>query len=259
MTMQKPLRALFALAAALLPVAAPAIDVWDQASVKDNTAATTANYLNGPVGINVQTHDLEAIGGVADEDWYIFEVEVGRSYAVTVTTNTGDVDATQADFLQRYDVTGTTLLQSQTGSPTFRTLRWISGAGGFERIRVKGQTTSSANSQYSIIVQSSTYWCPRYNNSGSQASVLILQNITSFPCTHTITFMDEAGNELATDSSTLAGNATKVLAVGSIPALVGTKGSARIAHSCTAFAFKGKLVALEPSTGFSFDTLCDHR
>lgn len=239
---------------------ASAIDVWDQATIKDNTAASTQNYLNGPVGVNAQTHDLEAIGGVADEDWYIVEVEPGRSYAIAVTTITGDVDTSQTDFLQRFDATGGTLLQSHGGSgPGFRTLRWISSNSGYERIRVKGQPTSSARSQYSIVSQLSTYFCPRYNNSGSQVSVLIMQNISSFSCPATVYFLDEAGNTLATDSSTIAANATRVFAVGSLPALVGTRGSARIAHTCSAYVFKAKLVALEPATGFSFDTMCDAR
>jgi hypothetical protein len=47
----------------------------------------------------------------------------------------------------------------------------------------------------------------------------------------------------------------QVLATGSIPALAGRSGSAQIAQLGGYAALAGKAVALEPATGFTFDTL----
>lgn len=255
----KVMAACLVLAGILCVTPAWAIDAWDAASITDGTAGSTRNYLNGPTGANVQVHDLEKAGGGVAEDWYIVEVEAGRSYAITIAGITGDVDMSSPDFLGRYDETGTTLLQIQGGDPNFRTLRWIAPSTGYNLVRVRGQPGASAASQYTIVAQASTYYCSRFNNAGTQISVMILQNTSTFACTYVATFQDEAGNALATDTTPLPGNATKVLALSSLPALVGAKGSVRIAHTCNARVFKGKVVALEPATGFSFDTPCEHR
>ena len=46
-----------------------------------------------------------------------------------------------------------------------------------------------------------------------------------------------------------------VVNTGSLPALAGLSGSAQISHDAGFGELAGKAVALEPSTGFTFDTV----
>jgi hypothetical protein len=242
--------------AALLAFAsgAAAIDDWDAAAVKDNTASTTRNLLYPGAA---QTHDLQAFGGIADEDWFVVNVELFRQYQVHVGEVTGDTPVDNIDFLELWDGVGSTMVQSGSGSAGVeKFVRFFSNDTTF-RVRVKGNANSPATSRYSIRLTEATMYCPRYNNSGTQVSVLIVQNVSNASCDIAVDFFNETGGYVATFSGTALGNGMVVLPAGSIPAVVGTKGSVQLHPFCSPSALKAKMVALEPSTGFSFDTLCE--
>lgn len=251
-----PCGLVLALALFLSAPSAFAIDIWDQATVKDNSAATTNNLLQNRVW---QTHDLEAVGGVADEDWYVVSQGIGRSYQVSVAELTGDVPISNADFLTLWDSTGTTLFITAGDTTWQKSFRWIASVSGHPRVRVKGSPTTNSMSQYSIVLKETTLFCPRFNNAGTQVSVLIVQNGTTSNCEVEVNFFNEVGTLLETYSTTINGYATLVLPAGSLPNVSGQKGSVQVAGRCNLGSLKGKLVALEPATGFSFDTLCETR
>lgn len=236
-----------------------ATDEWDAAAVKDNTAATTRNEIQRG---ERQSHDLQSVSGVADEDWFVVPTSAYRSFQVFVSEVTGDTPIDNADFLELYDAAGTTLIASATAGPgaTGKVIRWFSDATTSFRIRVKGGTATPGTARYSILFTESTMYCPRYNNAGTQISVLIVQNATNGSCGVGVNFYDETGAYLASHTGTINGSGMMVLPVGSVPGLVGTKGSVRIEGTfCSSSALKAKMVALEPATGFSFDTLCERR
>jgi hypothetical protein len=57
-------------------------------------------------------------------------------------------------------------------------------------------------------------------------------------------------------TGTLGATNMGVVNESTVPGIANTKGSARITHTCGYNRIKAKLVALQPSTGFSFDTTC---
>jgi len=245
-----------AMAAAVVSFPASAIDEWDAAVVKDNTASTTKNELQRGTW---QYHDLEAIGGVADEDWFVMPVTASRAYQIAVSEGTGDTPIANADFLELYDATGTTLIATAGAGTTSRVIRFYSNAPSY-RIRVKGNANSPATARYGIAFFESSMYCPRWNNTGSQISVLIVQNVTNSPCTVDVNFQDDTGVYLKTVNGTANGLGLFIVNTSTVPELVGKRGNANLAAaSCSSSALKAKLVALEPSTGFSFDTLCERR
>ena len=67
-------------------------------------------------------------------------------------------------------------------------------------------------------------------------------------------FWSGAGALLAAQPFGLAPHATLVLTASSIPALAGESGAITISHDGAYGALAGKTVALEPATGFSFDS-----
>jgi len=247
-----------AAAAALVSSLALAVDTWDSGPFNDNTAASTRNELARG---EWQQHDLEAIGGVADEDWFVLAVSAFRTHQVFLNQIAGDTPIDNSDFLTLWDATGTTLLQTANASPgaTSKVIRWSSDAATSYRIRVKGGATSSSNAKYSILYSETTLYCPRYNQTGTQTSVVIIQNTTNASCSMFVSFINETGAFVNGTPANANGAGMVVLSAGGVASVPGTKGSVQILPNCSPSALKAKVVALEPSTGFSFDTVCSIR
>ena len=73
----------------LLPANVSATDWWDGGTRKDNTATDTRNTL---MHFDLQVHDLQAGGGVADVDWYKIWPRLYRSYETVVFNMTSTAD-----------------------------------------------------------------------------------------------------------------------------------------------------------------------
>lgn len=255
---------------------ASAKDAWDLSSDNDNTDSSTDNALwhTSPP----QLHDLENNSGVADEDWYEITLLNRHSYEVQVTNITGDSNIF-SDGLKRFSSTDiTTPLQTgdllESGA-WMSTLRWIADTSPYESdwqyIQVtSGDVSATSASQYTIKAYDTTMYCPRWNNYGTQGTVLIMQKsgagtfgydettgeAVDTSCTATVYWYCETGGIAATSTVTLEPNNTVVLATPSISGLPGKKGSVQIAHDCGYGGIQAKAVAMEPATGFSFDTIC---
>jgi hypothetical protein len=251
-----------ACAGALASIAAlPALaDTWDTAG--DGTAGTTANVLwhTAPA----QRHDLANTGGTPDQDWYKILPRANRSYEVQVVNVSVSMAAA---FSVTRNSTGGALIDTSVGldaTGSTRALRWIQGAADTEeRVAVVGTASSTSSAQYDILLRETTLYCPRYNNSGTQISVLIVQRASTETgagtCQANAFFYDENAALVGTHQQTLGLNDMSAVGTQGLAGLPGTKGALHIAHTCGVGGLKGKLVALEPSTGFSFDTPCTER
>jgi hypothetical protein len=115
-------------------------------------------------------------------------------------------------------------------------------------------TDCGADDTYRVRARETTYAVPRFNQSGTQGTVLVVQNRTTRTVSARAYFWSPAGILLGESLFTLAARATHVLNVATVPGLSGQSGSLTIAHDGGYGALAGKAVALEPSTGFSFDS-----
>ena len=84
--------------------------------------------------------------------------------------------------------------------------------------------------------------------------MLILQNTTDQAIQANADFWDASGALRATMTLPLGPHAIGVLSVSSVQGLVGLSGSITVTHDGLYGGLVGKAVALEPSTGFSFDS-----
>jgi hypothetical protein len=136
------------------------------------------------------------------------------------------------------------------------TLRWIATTGGEERLRTTGDQflAHDEGDRYDIIFYDTTLFVPRWNNSATQTTVLLLQNATNITVTGTVTFHSAAGAVLGTAAVDVPARGLQVLQTATVPGLAGQSGSAEIAQLGGYGALTGKAVALEPATGFTFDT-----
>lgn len=69
-----------------------------------------------------------------------------------------------------------------------------------------------------------------------------------------VDFYNATGTLLHTATSTLQPNRLLTINTSTIPQLTGLSGHAYVAHTAGYGGLAGKAVALEPATGFSFDT-----
>jgi len=243
-----------------LAVAGPAgADVWDIQTSSDNSPGGTQNEL---VHGGDQIHDLGALPGPApDEDWYRIGQKAFASDEVTVDATSGDIGA--GVLLERFASDGTTVLQTAVpvtvGLNYSQSLRFMNATANpidnqYVRVTSSGCTTDCGSDDvYRLRAFETTQSIPRFNNAGSQVTVLLLQNPSGYQITGTIyIWAVTGGNPLGQQPFTLPAKNTLVLNTATV--VPGVGGAITIANDGRYGDLAGKAVALEPSTGFSHDT-----
>jgi len=234
---------------------ARAIDRWEAAP--DDTA-TTYNVLRH--GMLQEGHDLESTGGIADQDFMRVVSKPRHSYQASVRGLRWMCPSCPALYVQH--LSGTPIGAGTAGGDDPLAgdgalgvrVGWIADTATTFVVRVTGVTGMTAEaSSYDIQLLDTTLFVPRWNNTASQTTVLVLQNTMNYQMFGTVYFHDAAGVLLATVDVSAPQHGVHVLQTASIAALQGKSGSATISQAPYA-AFVGKAVALEPATGFTFDT-----
>jgi hypothetical protein len=242
------------LGASLVAVPARA-DVWDVQTQSDNDTGTQNELVHG----SDQLHDLGVLPGpAADEDWFRISQQPFSSYEVVADATSGDIGT--AVNLERIANDGSTVLQvsAPVGVGYSRSLRWINAAATpvndqFVRLTSASCTTNCGpDDVYRARAYETTYAIPRFNNFQTQITALLIQNPASYTITGTIYFWGGPGNLIASVPLSLAPKETFVLNTASVAA--GLAGSITIANDGRYGDLTGKSVALEPATGFSFDS-----
>jgi hypothetical protein len=242
-----------------LTTAGPAgADVWDIQTSNDNSPGGTQNEL---VHGSDQIHDLGALAGpVADEDWYRIGQKPFASYEVTVDATSGDIGA--GVVLERMDSGGASIQTAQPvtiGLNYSQSLRWINATAAavddqYVRVMSSGCTTDCGpDDVYRLRAFETTQSIPRFNNAGTQITVLLLQNPSAYPISGNIYFWAVAGGSpLGVHAFTLPAKNTLVLNTSTV--VPGVGGAITLANDGRYGDLAGKTVALEPATGFSFDS-----
>ena len=241
-------------------------------SATDRFDAFDGAYFTAPTLVpfsGPQTHDLQSNGGVADIDWFDFSQRTARSYELRVSspsTYATVVALHRRDAGRSIVQTGAGIWGPYSGRSTLTYLRWESGSITSDLqqrtfFTVSGSTSASANDQYDIELFDTTLFCPRYNNTGGQSSVLMLQAAPEGDnsCSFTAWFFDQAGATVGTQTGSLNESNMAVISTPAVAGVGNTRGSVRVTHTCGYRNIVGKLVSLEPATGFAFDTVCTQK
>ena len=253
-----------ALAAALSTPGSFAADRWEN---NDNGPWQSGLTDNEVTPGSVQEHDMEG----DDEDWIIlsqrpyssYEVRVdGMGDGLTLTTGSGDllaVDLVESD--------GTVVATGYTMNPvgvdrrvTFQNNN--PSANDNQQVRVSSPFCNPCgitDSIYTIRLFDTTYNIPRFNNSATQITVMILQNSLGASVDADAHFFDSAGTLLASAPVSIAAHGTAVVNTSAIAGLAGQSGAIIVTSTGGYAALSGKAVALEPGTGFTFDTMMTPR
>jgi hypothetical protein len=249
--------------------AARAHDPWDLGRGGDDDSLTR-NTLG--LGI-VQQHDLEeGPGAVEDVDWAVVPTVQYHSYEARISgTNVGFdwgpcPSCAQFELVDRLGVVlaeDVSTVTDAINTPVYdRSVRWLMGGstsadsvGHYTRVRGHLFETETAASVYTLRYWDTTYMVPRWNASGGQTTVLVVTSHVQGTIAARVSFFSGTGGHLLTQAVGLTRNTPLVLNTGALPNLAGQSGFALIAHTGGYGALTGKSVALEPSTGFTFDTV----
>jgi hypothetical protein len=253
------------LAVVALLAAAPAraVDPWEGGPLGDDSAGSINALGHG----SVQTHDLDQAGGANDVDWMVVPTLLRHSYEARLSDANQEYDwgacPTCAQF-ERVSSAGGILTDdvstvNEGGVEAYvRSVRWISGNNATnEYIRVTGDTnlTENASSVYTVRFFDTTYLVPRWNASGGQTTVFVISNVSQSPASGAVWFYNSSGSPITSVSFTLSQNQLTTISTAAVPALAGQSGHAHVVHTAGYGGLSGKAVALEPATGFTFDTV----
>lgn len=243
------------LATLALGIGTASADVWDVQSTNDNTTATRNELVHG----SDQLHDLGGLVPTApDVDFYALSQRPFSSYEIVADATSGDITPLDLDLVAS---NGTTVVQpgQSVGVGFTQSVRWANTTASavnnqFVRVASGGTCTTlcGADDVYRLRAYETTYAIPRFNNSGSQITVVLLQNPASYTIAGTIYYWNAAGTQLLATPFSLAPKGLFV--AGSSAPIAGQGGSITITHDGRFGDLSGKAVALEPSTGFSFDS-----
>lgn len=244
-----------------------ASDPWEAVSGGDDSGSLSHNNLSHG---SVQQHDLDEAGGAPDEDWMVVPTLARHSYEARLNGTNMIWDFGTCGILcnqfERVNVSGAILTEDvgvvndgggSTPESNDRAVRWIAPAdtiNDFVRVQACLVCNWGLDSVYSVRFWDTTYSVPRWNNFSGQVTVFLISSLVQAPVTVNVDFYNAAGVLLATVNTTLQPHALFVLNTGTVPQLVNTSGHAYVSHTAGYGGLAGKAVALDPATGFSFDT-----
>jgi len=252
--------AVYASVLALAALPALADDPWELDDT-DDTQATRSHLLPG----QAQTRDLQGGPSVPDQDWLWIQPLARHSYEARVSGgplwSVGGGGGFVGAQMDRVQVTTLTVLTAGVGDEFAnlrgQAVRWIAGPSqpDSEYLRLTGPPSFAQPAvPYVVELHDTTYAIPRWNNSATQSTIFLIHNNRPLPVTGNIDFFGASGTLVHTVALSVPANGLQVLNTGAVPQLAGMSGAARVAHTGGRGALSGKAVAVEPGSGFTFDT-----
>ena len=247
-------------------------------------------FVNLSAPVNATVDDAQGTGTIVDDDGVsLSSVEVSHgtrieadmaggtpdlyrisqrplgSYEVIIEGLSGDI--VPGLLLERLAGDNVTVLQTAVpeGTGSVLAMRWentVPATVNNQTIRLRSPDCGSGcgvDDVYTLRVYDTSPSVARFNNSGTQVTVVIVQNPRAQTLNGHIHFWSVAGSLLVTEPFTLGPQATVVVNTSSLPALEGQAGSITVSHDGPYGGIAGKTVALEPATGFSFDSPLESR
>lgn len=199
-------------------------------------------------------------------DLYILHQPGRTSWEVLVDGASGDVGNGSGPLVERVAADLATIVQSSspTGAGPARTLRWANASGlpqdGYVRVRSGAcGTDCGPDDVYRLRAYETTGRIARFNASGSQLTVVVLQNTASAPIAATMHFWSPAGALLASHAIVLPARSSLALNCSSVPGAAGQSGSITVVHDGGYGALAGKAVSVDAAAGLAFDTPLTYR
>jgi hypothetical protein len=248
-------------------------DVWDIGSDNDNDSGSDNELVHGMD----QVHDMltQQGGTIEDVDWYPLRTPCNASYEIALDGLSGDLSngTTASPALELLASDASTVVANSVPISSLGVARRLtsdcqSGSGAptevVQYVRVSQPAchlNCGTDTQYRIRMRETTALIPRFNNSATQVSILVLQNPTDAVVHASVLAYDSTAALIGTLTVALSPNqvATINLATAVGGALAGKSGALKILNDAPYGALAGKAVAVEPATGFTFDTALSYK
>lgn len=241
------------------PVGSTILDGQGLGTIIDDDGTPTTPDQTGELSHGFRiTEDLA--GGSPDVDTFAISQKPFSSYEVVVDATSGDITPVGLDLTDG----GTTVIASGvaigSGTTQSRSLRFRNSTSApidTQVVRVQSgdcTTNCDASDTYRLRAYETTSAIPRFNNNSTQVTLIVLQNPTDSTISGNMYFWDASGALLHTEPVSLGAKNVLIFNTATIPALLGVSGAVTVAHDGRHSELVGKGVALEPATGFSFDS-----
>jgi hypothetical protein len=229
-------------------------------TILNDDSALASGSLDELVHGSVETRDLATLPGpvAISQEWRMRQAP-NASYEVVVDGATGDLGP-DGPALDRLASDGS-VVQSAVGvaGGSSRSLRWENPGPAVtdERIRVQSRgciLDCDAADTFRIRMLATTLSGSRFNDSATQVTIVLVQNASAEGVAGHLDFWNGSGALLYSQPFGLQAREELVLNTSTVGALSGQAGSLTISHDGRYGALVGKAVAVEPATGFTFDT-----
>jgi hypothetical protein len=203
--------------------------------------------------------------GEPAEQLFAVLVPPRASYEVVLDEASGDYgSATDGAALERLGASTTAVLQvaQPAGTGTARVLRWANTSGEPQRhlVRVRSRgcaTDCGPDDGYRLRAYETTAALARYNTTGGQATVVLVQNRGTFSVSGTLWFAGTDGQPAGSRAFSLPPRGVFVLNVATL--LPGRAGAVTVTHDAGYGGLSAKAIAIEPANGTSYDTVLEYR
>lgn len=203
-------------------------------------------------------------GDPAEERFAVL-VPPRASYEVVLDEASGDYgDGSTGPALERLAPNTATVLQvaPPSGTGTARVLRWQNTSAEPQRhlvrVRSRGCTTGCGpDDTYRLRAYETTASFARFNTTGGQATVVLVQNRGSGSASGTLWFTEAGGQPAGSRPFVLPPRGVLVLNVATL--LPGRSGSVTLGHDAGYGGLAAKAIAIEPANGTSYDTVLQYR
>lgn len=199
--------------------------------------------------------------GETAEERFAVRVPKHSSFEVMVDEASGDYAGAGGPLLlERRAADTTTVLQigAPVGTGSARVLRWQNTTAEEQRqlVRVGSRgcaTGCGPDDTYRLRAWDTTATLARFNTTGGQQALVIVQNPGAAAASGTLWFWDAAGALLGARPLLLPAHGTIVVNVATF--LPGRSGGVTLTHDAGYSGLTAKAIALEPASGLSFDTV----
>ncbi len=202
--------------------------------------------------------------GSPAQERFAVHVPPRSAFEVVLDEVSGDLDGALPLSLERVDHDTSTILQAgaPVGTGHARTLRWQNSTAGTltQLVRVRSQgcsTDCGADDTYRLRAYDASAALARFNTTGDQEAVVLLHNPTAGTVNGTLWLWSAEGTVLASRPFALPARRGLVLNVATV--VPGASGTITVTHDGGYGTLTGKAVAIEPATGFSYDTPLTYR
>jgi ELWxxDGT repeat protein len=224
--------------------------------VADDDGIDAASPVELQPGASVRATLEPPPGRSSDRDYYVLAQQPYASYELVVDETSGDAVPLE---VHRVAADGSTVLQAGTavGTGAGVSLRWQNSTNALvtsEHVAVSSAACGTAcgpDDRYRVRMYETTLSAPRFNNTNGQGTVVLLQNASDATISGRVALWVPPSTLVRYEAFTIAPRG--VLALNTLPLWPGS-GSITVTHDGAYGALVGKAVALEPATGFSFDT-----